>query len=71
MIVLEALHEESKPLELQISWPKTSVQVFGGLLDVVRKSISWTASNTLVAWSITMVGHVKRSYGRMVWPIVL
>ena len=30
---------------------------------VVRTSVSWTASNTLVAWSITMVNLVKKSYG--------
>ena len=28
VMVLEALHEEAKPLGLQISWPKTKVQVF-------------------------------------------
>ena len=33
MMALEALHEETKPLGLQIFWPKTKVQVFGGLLD--------------------------------------
>ena len=30
---LEAMHEEAKPLGLQVSYPKTKVQVFGGLLD--------------------------------------
>ena len=39
---------------------------------VVRTSISWTASNTLVVWSITMVGLVKKSYGGgLAWPMVL
>ena len=33
VMALEALHEEAKPLGLQVSWPKTKVQVFGGLLD--------------------------------------
>ena len=33
VIAFEALDEEAKPLGLQISWPKTKVQVFGGLLD--------------------------------------
>ena len=32
-MVLKALHEEAKPLGLQVSWHKTTVQVFGGLLD--------------------------------------
>ena len=34
---------------------------------VARTLISWTASNNLVVWSITMVGHVKKCYGRF-WP---
>ncbi|KAG0703357.1 Vinexin [Chionoecetes opilio] len=33
MIALEALHEEAKPLGLEVSWLKIKVQVFGGLLD--------------------------------------
>ena len=32
MMPLEALHEEVKPLGLQVSWPKTKVQVFEDLL---------------------------------------
>ena len=30
---LEALHKEMKPLGLKVSWAKTKVQVFGGVLD--------------------------------------
>ena len=30
VMAFEALHEEAKPLGLQVSWPKT--KVFGGLL---------------------------------------
>ena len=41
MMVLEALHEETKPLGLQVSWPKTKVQVFGGLLDKTVYSCVW------------------------------
>lgn len=33
VLVLEALHEEAKPLEHQASWAKTKVHVFEGLLD--------------------------------------
>ena len=33
VMVLEALHEEAKPLGFQVSWPKSKVQVFGVLLD--------------------------------------
>ena len=35
---------------------------------VARTLISWTASNTLVALSIIMAGHVKKSYGGLAWP---
>ena len=78
-MALEVLTEEAKTLGLQVSWPKTKVQVFGSLLGktvqlfmgVVRTLISWTASHTLVAWSITMVGHVQKSYGRLAWSTVL
>ena len=34
----DALHKEAKPLGLQVSWPKTKVQVFGGLLDETVQS---------------------------------
>ena len=40
-------------------------------MRVVSTSISWTASHTLVVWSIIMVGHVKKSYGRLAWPTML
>ena len=39
VMALEALHEEAKPLGFQVSWPKTKVQVFGGLLDETVQSI--------------------------------
>ena len=39
MMALEALHEEAKPLGLQVSWPKIKVQVFGGLLGETVQSI--------------------------------
>ena len=32
-MALQALHEEVKPLALQVFWPKTKVQVFGGLIQ--------------------------------------
>ena len=37
---------------------------------MIRTLISWTASHTLVAWSITMVGHVQKFYVGLVWPTV-
>ncbi|KAG0723103.1 G-protein coupled receptor moody [Chionoecetes opilio] len=33
VMALEALHEEAKPLGLEVSWLKTKVHEFGGLLD--------------------------------------
>ena len=39
VMALEALHEEIKLLVLQVSWPNTNVQVFGGLLDETVQSI--------------------------------
>ena len=39
VMALEALHEEVKPLGLQVSWAKTKVQVFGGLLDGTLQSV--------------------------------
>ncbi|KAG0701618.1 ATP-dependent DNA helicase PIF1 [Chionoecetes opilio] len=33
VMALKALHEEAKPLGLEVSWLKTKVQVFGDLLD--------------------------------------
>ena len=32
VMVFEALHERAKSIGLQISWPKTKIQVFRGLL---------------------------------------
>ena len=36
---LQALHEEVKSLGIQLSWPKTKVQVFEGLLDEKVQSV--------------------------------
>ena len=38
-VALEALHEEVKPLGLKVSWAKTKVQVFGGILDETAESV--------------------------------
>ena len=39
------------------------IKQYSLFMCVARTLISWTASHTLVVWSITMVGHVKKSYG--------
>ncbi|KAG0726090.1 hypothetical protein GWK47_037303 [Chionoecetes opilio] len=70
VMALEALHEEVKHLGLEVSWLKTKVQVFGGLLDETVQSVHACGKDieilenlhTLVAQSIMMAGHVKKSY---------
>ncbi|KAG0730410.1 Gypsy retrotransposon integrase-like protein 1 [Chionoecetes opilio] len=39
VMALKALHEEAKPLGLEVSWLKTKVQVFGDLLDEAVQSV--------------------------------
>ena len=39
VMALEVLHEEAKPLGLKVSWTKTKVQAFGGLLDDTVQSV--------------------------------
>ena len=41
-MALEALHKEAKPLGLQVSLPKTKVQVFGGSRQEVLRRIGLT-----------------------------
>ncbi|KAG0711984.1 hypothetical protein GWK47_019421 [Chionoecetes opilio] len=39
VMALVALHEEAKPLGLEVFWLKTKVQVFGGLLNETVQSV--------------------------------
>lgn len=39
VLALKVLHEEAKPLELKVSWAKTKVQSFEGLLDDTVQSV--------------------------------
>ena len=39
VMALKTLHKGTKPLGLQVSWPMTKVQVFGGLLSETIQSI--------------------------------
>ena len=53
-MALEALHEEVKPLGLKVSWAKTKVQVFGGMLDeTVGYSLSMRVARTLRSGKIS------------------
>ncbi len=63
MLALEALHEEAKPLKLQISWTKTRVQVFGGLLDDTVQSIHACFEDTDILEDFINLGSVTQSSG--------
>ncbi|KAG0720355.1 Protein lin-10 [Chionoecetes opilio] len=52
VMALEALHEEAKPLGLEVSWLKTKVQVFGDLLDEAVQSVHNTKYNTAVKLTV-------------------
>ena len=45
VMALEALHEEVRPLGLNVSWAKTKVQVFGGVLDETVQSVHACGEN--------------------------
>ena len=62
-MALEALHEETKPLGLQISWPKTKVQVFGDLLDETVQSIHACGEDIDILDSFTYLGSVAQNNG--------
>ena len=51
VMALEALHEEVKPLELKVSWPKTKVHVFGvQSVHVYGKDIEILKNFTYIPW---------------------
>ena len=65
VMALEALHEEAKSLGLQVSWPKSKVQVFGGLLDETVQSIHACGEDIDIDIldSFTYLGSVVHSNG--------
>ncbi|KAG0695116.1 hypothetical protein GWK47_027046 [Chionoecetes opilio] len=72
VMALEALHEEAKPLGLEVSWLKTKVQVFGDLLDEAVQSVHACGEDIEILESFTYLGstqsimtagHVKKPYG--------
>lgn len=79
VIALEVLQEEARPLELQVSWAMTKVQVFGSLLDQTEQSVHMCGqdidilkvSHTLAVYCRKMAGLVKKFYGRYALPTVL
>ena len=57
-MALEVLHEEAKPLGLQVSWPITKVQVFGGLLDETVQCIHACGEDIDILDSFKYLGNV-------------
>ena len=44
------------------------MKLYSLFMCLVKTLISRTPSHTLVVWSITMVGQVKKCYGGLAWP---
>ena len=63
VMALEVLHEEAKPLGLKVSWPKTKVQVFGGLLDDTVQSVHACGEDVEICESFTYLGSVVHNDG--------
>ena len=64
VMALEVLHEEAKPLGLEVSWAKTKVQAFGGLLDDTVRSVHACGEDIEVLKSFTYLGSVVQNDGR-------
>ena len=75
VMAFQALHEEAKPLGLQVSWPKTKVQVSGGLLDEIVQSIHTCGENIDILDSFKYLGSVVHNNGgsrqEVLWRIGL
>lgn len=63
VMTLEALHEETKPLDLKVSWTKTKVQAFGGLLDDSVQSVRVHGEDIDVLGSFKYAGSVIYNNG--------
>lgn len=46
VMTLEALHKDTKPVRIQVSWAITLAQVFGGTLDETVQSVHLCAKDT-------------------------
>ena len=55
-LALEALHEETKPLGLKVSWTKTKIQDFGNLLGPDTQSVHVCGEDIEVVESFTYLG---------------
>ncbi|KAG0719946.1 hypothetical protein GWK47_049448 [Chionoecetes opilio] len=63
VMALEALHEEAKPLGLEVYWLKTKVQVFGRLLDETVQSVHACGKDTEILESFTYLGSAVQNDG--------
>ncbi|KAG0724278.1 Sodium-coupled monocarboxylate transporter 1 [Chionoecetes opilio] len=63
VMALEALHEEAKPLGLEVSWLKTLVQVFGDLLDEAVQSVHACGEDIEILESFTYLGSAVHNDG--------
>ena len=63
VLALETLHEETKPLGLQVSWTKTKVQVFGGLLDETVQSVHACGEDIEILETFAYLGSVVHNSG--------
>ncbi|KAG0716601.1 LINE-1 reverse transcriptase [Chionoecetes opilio] len=63
VMALEALHEEAKPLGLEVSWLKTKVQVFGDLLDEAVQSVHACDEDIEILESFTYLGSAVHNDG--------
>ncbi|KAG0717912.1 putative RNA-directed DNA polymerase from transposon BS [Chionoecetes opilio] len=59
VMALEAMHEEAKPLGLEVSWLKTKVQVFGDLLDEAVQSVHACGEDIEILERFTYLVHKK------------
>ena len=62
-MALEALHEEAKPFGFQVFWPKTKVQVFGGLLAETVQSVHACGKDIEISKNFTYLGIVVHKDG--------
>ncbi|KAG0723224.1 putative protein in type-1 retrotransposable element R1DM [Chionoecetes opilio] len=63
VMVLEALHEEAKPLGLEVYWLKTKVQVFGDLLDEAVQFVHACGEDIEILESFKYLGSAVHNDG--------
>ncbi len=62
-MALEALHEEAKPLGLEVAWTLVLVQALGGLLGDTVQSVHACGEDIEVLESFTYLGSVVHNNG--------